>query len=179
MAVDKFEEISQYLPQWTKETITICHDSSYSSLDYAVLLSVLLQKITSFQFVPLYIFLSLFVLSRKSATNEQNGLFAMQISLYTKIRTLFFWQPLLVLYLLRCTIKCARRSSNTWIHIKITRRLKVKVETSQIPFSCANSPSCNSIQQYSVPWDGLLLWESIRGILVAVQRFATTSLGCL
>jgi len=85
---------------------------------------------------------------------------------------------MLLLYLFRCTIKRARRSFKTCIHIKITRRLKVNVETSQIPFPCANSPPYSSNQQYSVPWDGLLLWESIRGILVAVQRFATTSLRC-
>lgn len=101
--------------------------------------------------------LSLLRLSGKSATTVRIRLVNMQIFLYIEIRISFLCQPVLLLYLFRCSVKRAIRSSKICIHIKIMRRLKVNIETSQIPFSCANSPPCSSNQQYSVPWDGLLL----------------------
>jgi len=33
VVVDQSEELSQYLPRWTKETTTTCHDGSCSRSD--------------------------------------------------------------------------------------------------------------------------------------------------
>jgi hypothetical protein len=88
--------------------------------------------------------------------------------------------------LFRCSIKRTRNSSKICIHIRITRRLKVDVETSQIPSSCVSLPKTNllaAIASTRTEHHGMgRFYGNQYGsmvVVVDVLRFVTASLGCL